>query len=513
MNKVRDILKFLCISVLGVFLIIILSGSLVYKADFDIVRYGDTSVLKQQNVPQFIIGVGDGMAIFTILWLIVGKGRKFDLLKYGWLLLFINVVLQILVIFFFRIKLTADWEVLYNIAKEFTKNNFSALQSGGYLYAYPHNLGITLYFTILNIIAPGNIYLLRVLNIVYSLITIIIINKTFLTLNPENQKYSREFFIISVFFIPAVFMSNLAYNEVVSTMLFLTAVYLCIKFINNQNTKLLISSAFLFSIAHFIRSIGFLFVGAVFFYFLLVGIKLRKIALFIILVTIGFTSPLWLINRVFMATGKISEAVGINSIPITKWVHMGLTKKYFGYWDQGESYWMYARDATWDKKEASRLYREGIKRKIIDYGWPQIVNIYYKKVVWLWTEGTYQSVYLGMSHSNPGGYLEKTRVSDFFEQHLERRDIFKLPMYFGNIVSLLTILIFTTYVTWKRKLSLITRELILVLLLLAFISFYLIWEVKPRYIYPVYPYLLLLFFISFIKLLKVKRQFGSKVNN
>ena len=118
-----------------------------------------------------------------------------------------------------------------------------------------------------------------------------------------------------------------------------------------------------------------------------------------------------------------------------------------------------------------------------------------------------------MSHSSPGGYLEKTRVSDFFEQRLERREIFKLPMYFGNIISLFTILIFTTYVIWKRKWSLITRESILVLLLLAFISFYLIWEVKPRYIYPVYPYFLLLFFISFIKLLNVKRQLGSQVDN
>src|SRR3989304_9189104 len=106
MNKVRDILKFLCTSVLGIFLIIILSGALVYKADFDIVRYGDTSVLRQQNIPQFIIGIGVGVAIYTLLWLIVGKDRKFDLLKNGWPLLLINVVLQILVIFFFRIKLT-----------------------------------------------------------------------------------------------------------------------------------------------------------------------------------------------------------------------------------------------------------------------------------------------------------------------------------------------------------------------------------------------------------------------
>ena len=101
MNKVRDILKFLCTSVLGIFLIIILSGALVYKADFDMVRYGDTSVLRQQNVPQFIIGIGVGGARCALLCLIVGKGHEYNLLKNGWTLLLINMLLQILVIVFF----------------------------------------------------------------------------------------------------------------------------------------------------------------------------------------------------------------------------------------------------------------------------------------------------------------------------------------------------------------------------------------------------------------------------
>jgi len=65
---------------------------------------------------------------------------------------------------------------------------------------------------------------------------------------------------------------------------------------------------------------------------------------------------------------------------------------------------------------ANRLYYRGIRQKIKEYGLLGIANIYFKKLVWLWTEGTYQSVYLGMSHRSPGGYMKETAVSRFLNE-------------------------------------------------------------------------------------------------
>lgn len=500
MNIFRSTLKYSCIVILGMFLIVILLGTLFYKAEFCMFRYGDTSVLLKQNVLYLITGVVVSFIVCKLFFLIIREDKSFDLLKNGWMLLLLYATLQILVIFFFRVKLTADWEVLYNIAKELTTNNYAAFQKGGYLYAYPHNLGITLYLTLLNIIAPGNIYFPRLLNILYSLITIIFLNKTFLLLNPKYKKYTKQFFIMSLLFLPPIFMSNLVYNEIASTMLFLIGIYLSIKFINQQSIKLLLGIAIIFSTANFIRNIGLLFLSATIIYFFLMEINTRKITLLISLAIIGFTLPLWLTNWQLSSKDLISEPLGLNSVPITKWIHIGLNKKYFGYWDQGESYWIYPQEAKWDKKEANRLYQESIKRKLTMYGWSETASIYFKKIVWLWTEGTYQSVYVGMSHSNPGGYIEKTPISFYFEENIKRRDIFKIPMYFGNLTSLITITIFMIYIIYHKAWSFINKELILILLLLAFISFYLTWEVKPRYIYPVFPYILLFAFISYKKL-------------
>ncbi|MGB9707010.1 MAG: hypothetical protein ACPLXP_02995, partial [Microgenomates group bacterium] len=82
-------------------------------------------------------------------------------------------------------------------------------------------------------------------------------------MNSVNADYKKQFFVYSLFFLPPIFMINLVYNEVLSTMLFLAGVYLAIKFINQKNRRLLIGVVFLFSLGHFIRSLGFLFAAAV----------------------------------------------------------------------------------------------------------------------------------------------------------------------------------------------------------------------------------------------------------
>ncbi|MGB9707011.1 MAG: hypothetical protein ACPL1D_02800 [Microgenomates group bacterium] len=131
-------------------------------------KYGDKALLIKQNPLFLIIGICLGVLAYSFLWLFLKKRSVNFLLKRGWLLYFAVVVFQVLVIYYFRINLTADWEVFYGIARQILTGNFSGLNPGGYLYAYPHALGITLYYIIVNILAPDNIYFPRILNILYS---------------------------------------------------------------------------------------------------------------------------------------------------------------------------------------------------------------------------------------------------------------------------------------------------------------------------------------------------------
>ncbi len=501
----RNILKPLLITTLGIFSTIILSGYLFYKSEFDMAHYGDVSMLLKQNRLDLFLGLLISIFILSVFWYIFGKLQIRSFWKKVIPLLLVSGLLQLLVIFFFRTNFTADWEVVWRIAKELMSNNLSSIQKGGYLYAYPINFGLGVYFIFLNFISLDNTYLARILNVVYSLMTIVILNKTLLALNPKYEKYSGRFLVLSVLFLPAIFISNLVYNEVISTMLFLAGVYLSVSS-DRPGIKRLILIAIIFSLGNSLRSIGPLFAFSTIVYFYLMRVYWQKIAFFMVLLVIGFAAPLWLFNAIYRSAGRIVEPLGKNSVPITAWANIGLTDKYFGYWDQGESYSMYTNDANWNKKEANKLYIKGLQNKINAYQPRGIATIYYKKLVWLWTEGTYQSVYLGMSHSAPGGYREETWVSKYFEQNLKQREFFKTPMYYWNLLSLISIFLFIGYIICTRKWFLLHKEMILALILLSFIFFYLLWEVKPRYIFLVYPYLQLLAFISIINLIEITKN-------
>jgi hypothetical protein len=179
---------------------------------------------------------------------------------------------------------------------------------------------------------------------------------------------------------------------------------------------------------------------------------------------------------------------------------MGINEKYYGYWDQGESYYIYFRDADSNRVKSEELFTKQIINKFNKMGLTGTLEMYYKKSLWMWTEGTYQSVYYGMSHPSPGGYKEETPVSKYFVENLEKRDIIKWTMYDTNLLIYLLILCYLMINLIKNTINI--KESIFILIFLAFIGFYLLWEIKPRYIYPSYPYLLILSYLAMSKIFK-----------
>ncbi len=471
------------------------------------VTYGDRAVLLPQNIYTLFAGLIVYSLIFMAFWKITFKFTSKGFKYYIWPVLIISTLLQLLIIYLFRIKLTADWEVVHNISKQIAAGDYSGLAKGGYLFAYPNNLGLSLYFFIANFISRNSLLILRLLNVLWTLVTLVYLNKLFILLAPEYKEEKIRFLLFTMLFIPALFMSNLVYNEVLSTMLYLLSTYWIVKFTKTKKYSDLIITIVFLSLANFIRGIGLLFFAAFLIYLLLLKVKWRQIAIFLFLSLVGLFLPLSIFNLQFIKTGKISEPLGKNSAPVSKWIHIGLNREFMGYWDQGESYWMYADDADWDKEKANKMFITDLKQRIGDYGIIGFAELFYKKNVWLWSEGTYQSVYLGMSHSSPGGYVEETKVSKLFAGNEKLRDIFKLPMYYGNLFSLAVITIFLSMIIVKRRWNLVGDEVLFVIILTLFILFYTLWEVKPRYIYPIYPYILLLTYLYFSKLEKlIKRK-------
>lgn len=503
--------KFILFSFL-LFFFLILLGTIFFKAVFSMVIYGDRLVLINQNLLLLIIGFLTFALIFIIFWRITDSLKEKQLFKIALILLAINIMLQFLVIYFFRINLTADWEVVYGNAKEIINNNFSSLLPGGYIYMFPNNLGITTYFIISDLLFKNNInnvYILRIINVFYNILTTIIIYKIFCLLNQSNKHDSYKLLIIISLFLPSIFMSNQLYNEVLSTLLFLLGVYFSLIYIDKTKIKYLVLSVLFISLGNYIRSLGLLFAASLVLYLLINKTSYRNVVLFILLTIIGLIFPIQIINTVLINTKITHEPLGINNIPISKWLYMGSNPNSMGYWDQGVSDRLYRIDAQGNKQKANSIYWTSIRSNLNTFGVFGILEVYWKKSVWIWSEGTFQSVYLGMSQSAPGGYMKDTPVSQYFNQNLSKRNIFKDIMYYWNISSIIIIIFFYGLVVIKKKWKIIeNKELILPIIILSFSCFYTLWEVKSRYLYPLFPYFLLLSVLSFIKLKSILSKNG-----
>ncbi|WP_405107190.1 hypothetical protein MHH28_26570 [Paenibacillus sp. FSL K6-1217] len=129
--------------------------------------------------------------------------------------------------------------------------------------------------------------------------------------------------------------------------------------------------------------------------------------------------------------------------------------------------------------------------------------MYYKKLVWTWTEGTYQIERYGIGNegaSSIGGrgsmvmghYSYSTAASRLFEGASMYRSGLLWALYVQNFLMYVFILIRLIGGLRAKRFA----ETPLLLVILGFIGFYLLWEIKARYLYPVYPLLLVLSYLG-----------------
>lgn len=237
---------------------------------------------------------------------------------------------------------------------------------------------------------------------------------------------------------------------------------------------------------NFLRQVGVIFLIAVTLYFILNRIKLIKAFAFFGLVLILCRLPLTLVNGYLLNTGKIIEPIGQNSIPIHMWINIGMNANKIGYWDDSKSYNVYIKQGEWNKAKSAALYTEMIKKNIKDRGAIGILKTYVKKNIWLWTEGTYQAEYYGIGS---WGYLYPTFATRLIGNNISIRDYTRWILHATNILMLgLAAIGLIRSLIKKYDYPFILPAIVL----LGFIGFYTIWEIKPRYIYLIYPYLILM---------------------
>jgi hypothetical protein len=505
------------------FIGLFIGSSFFIRAKYNSYVYGDKPILQRQDIGIFLLLIMLLIILSIILYKLCLKLNKYSKKIIIPLTLFFSFVIQIAIIFLFTKLPEADSRTVLSIALNMLyKNNYSSFQHGGYLYMFPFNYSMVLYLETLLSVFPNNYLVIKIFNILFTLVTTLMIYLIYKEVNYKSKGNDYGVLIFAATYIPSLFMSNYIYNDIISTTLLTMATYFLIKFVKNKSLKYIIISSILLSIGNYFRGIGVIFLIAGVIYILLnskeIGRKNLLKALCIL--ALFFNIPGLVEDAVLQTTGIVNESINKNSAPIYMWLNMGMNKDTFGYWDNMKSYIIYQRQGNYNKEKSTELFKTEISNKLSSMSFSDLINLYYNKIIWTWTEGTYQIETYGIGNGASSNsrqrinmentvYSYPTFATDLFKGDSKYRSGLNWILYVMNF--LIYCFIFIRLINgFKSKRY---EEVFLILIILGFIGFYILWEIKSRYIYPVYPLLIALSYMGFKDLYEfmLKRNFLKSI--
>lgn len=502
-QAIKKTIYLIFIFFIGLFIV----SSFFIRAKYNYYLYGDKPVLQSQRIGVFILLIVFMTILGVILYKISLKINKYSKKIVIPAVLLFSFAIQIIIIFAFTRLPTDDSQTVLSLAFKMLYNkDYSSFEPGGYLHMFPFNFSMVLYLKTLFAIFPDNYLVIKIFNILFTLVTTSMIYLIYKEMNYKSQENDYGVLIFAATYIPALFMCNLIYNDIIGTAFLTSSIYCVIKFMKEKTFRYIIISAILLSIGNYFRSVGAIYLIAIGIYILL-GIKkveVKKGILALCIMALVFNIPSWIENTVLKFTQVVDESINENSAPIHMWLNMGINMKTFGFWDGYQSYNIYKVQGKYNKEKSAELFKEKIEKKLEDYTIVDLAEMYYKKIIWTWTEGTYQIERYGLGSDSKGGFSkDNSLVNSVYSYTTPATDIFDLgSKYRSGLIFILYVMNFLMYCFILFRLIIGVKikrfdEVFLILVILGFIGFYILWEIKSRYIYSVYPLLIVLSYMGF----------------
>lgn len=344
----------------------------------------------------------------------------------------------------------------------------------GYTAIYSNTIPTVLYVYGLLSLFGKTLWVPKIANMVLGLMTLILTAKVYGLLVADEMKTIEEgkrLFAISerkvlwlgAIILPVILYENHIYNEIPSVTLILLLLYLVMR--NDDSIWIRILTVVVSCLQFVLRQTGIIVVFAAALYIFFYQKKRVYALIYFASVVLGYV----LIGKLY-TSALVAE--GAKGFAIWSWVKMGVNEAEFGFQDNTHTY-----DVTfWDCVDR---YKE--------YGLLKVLEIYAKKTFWIWGEGTYQSGRYGLGYPD-NEYEYETIVTALISGSEDR----KLRVLLNMVLraQYLFYMFFALVGAWiarkKDKFS------VFFLIICGFLCFYLIWEIKSRYLYGLYPVFLIL---------------------
>lgn len=426
--------------------------------------------------------------LLAALYLFVRFGKE---IPTGWLFAaFAGVYLIVGIALIFSVSnvIRADAAIIHSTAIKMLARWYSEFAEGGYLYRYPHQLGMVLYEALLGKITV-NPRLLFMANLVLVIATNGLLTRAAMRLWPEESLVTRLTVVLSFAFLAPLFFILFAYGLIPGCAAMCGGLYLLLCFVQEERWYTLVGGAFLLALASFLKknfAIGIVAALICLVLWLLQKPSARRVlaCLFVAAVCLLFRPAA---NMVFMTATGVAVSEGMPSV---LWVAMGTdpdNEVLAPGW-----YNSYVVDVYWendgDLEASAAAGREKLRDNLTRYAEEPMLAIRFfgKKLISIWGEPTFQSIWSG-----PLAWCDQTANTRVTQSIYDMGTGYWILYHGMKAVLLLVLLGALAGLLLERRRP--ERWLLPGMYLMGGVLFHLIWEGKSQYVYP---YILLLIPLS-----------------
>lgn len=380
------------------------------------------------------------------------------------------VVLGILFIWQVPLKVFSDMSEIYNAAIAIATGGMDYFSNNGYFVTYPNNLLITILYAIVLFVLPKSIVTIKMINIIL-IIGIVFFAEKIVQIYYKND-YTNLFYIWALSFICVFLYINHIYTDI--PFVFFTILCLWI-YLRNNNT--LILSCFILAFVYQLRPQAAFYIIAICLHYIFQQIDIKRIIKVVSAAMVTGVSIV-VFNSVFVPFFIVPDDSA--TMPVWSYVYMAFNEEEFGFQDGSHS-----TDRTLND----------VKERLEELGLEKTLKIIGKKVFWTWSEASYQASRYAFG-SEPVEILDKfdeeTAITKYInDSSLPARKFLDAIMR----AQYLVLFLLTLRMFYKDNSE---RYSLFVLLFAANFIFYIFWEIKSRYIIPLYPLQLIFVFIFVI---------------
>lgn len=451
-------------------------NSLLRTTYFELYQIVETAKYKWDQ-PFFVIL----LTFFIVLALYLSWKKKlleqFDLNK---LSVIFAGLFSLCIVLIFRSEATCDSSLISDIAIEFSQQNYSAFEQGGYLYSYSFQIGFAaLLELIYRIFGIENFIVFQLLNIVSTMVILNMLNRITREIF-EDENIQQMEALLSFGMLPLFLFSTFVYGDIIGWAFGVSAIYYIIRYLKDNHWKSILTAGILLMFGTLIKSnINILLVAAV------IAIALNSLhkknykqLLWIVVLFIFSQLGVRCVNQIYVTRANLTEYPG--GIPKIAWVAMSMQETdeggYACGWYNAYNWNVYAENG-YDAAQTTATCIDNLKESFDKFIHEQryTLNFFYKKFTSQWNAPTFQAMITNEWASRHVDGLSS--IANFFLYGLGRDILYGIMNVYHFIIFLGSSLFF---VFQKDKWTFLKAYYILNIF--GGFLFHMLWEAQSRYI-------------------------------